>query len=122
MRARLRRWAALLQRDVHALWLAARDPRTPWYAKWLALAIAAYAVSPIDLIPDFIPLLGLLDDLLIVPIGLWIVLRMIPTQVLDEHRAAARSLPPMAANNKAAFVIALLWLGCTAALVLWWMD
>ena len=74
----VRRWARALVRDVHAVALAARDPRVPWYAKALALAVAAYALSPIDLIPDMIPVLGYLDDLLIVPLGLALVVRMIP--------------------------------------------
>jgi uncharacterized membrane protein YkvA (DUF1232 family) len=68
--ARARLWARAIKRDVHALWLAARDPRTPWYAKLLALVVAAYALSPVDLIPDFIPVLGYLDDLVLVPLGI----------------------------------------------------
>lgn len=65
-----KQWARSLKQDVIALWIAARDPRTPWHAKALAAAVAAYALSPIDLIPDFIPVLGYLDDLLIVPLGI----------------------------------------------------
>jgi uncharacterized membrane protein YkvA (DUF1232 family) len=67
---KLRGWARGIKRDVMALWLAARDPRTPWYAKAVAATVAAYALSPIDLIPDFIPVLGYLDDLIIVPLGI----------------------------------------------------
>ncbi len=74
-----------------ALYLAYRDPRTPWYAKALALLVAAYAFSPIDLIPDFIPILGYLDDLVIVPLGVLIALRLIPAEVIQESRAAAES-------------------------------
>lgn len=66
---RIREWARAIKRDVHALWLAARDPRTPWYAKALAMGVAAYALSPIDLIPDFIPVLGYLDDAILVPLA-----------------------------------------------------
>jgi uncharacterized membrane protein YkvA (DUF1232 family) len=72
----LRLWAKTVERDVIALWLAARDSRTPWYAKLIAAAVAAYALSPIDLIPDFIPVLGYLDDLIIVPLGILLVLKL----------------------------------------------
>ena len=68
---RMRQWARTLRRDVLALSLAARDPRVPWYAKAVAACVAVYALSPIDLIPDFIPILGYLDDLVIVPLGIW---------------------------------------------------
>src|SRR3954451_21453859 len=88
---KLKAWARSLKRDAHAVWLCARDPRTPWYAKALALAVAGYAFSPIDLIPDFIPVLGYLDDLILVPAGLWLVLRLIPPDVLATHRAAAEA-------------------------------
>lgn len=86
---RTKRWLRAAERDVVALGLAARDPRVPWYAKALALFIAAYALSPIDLIPDFIPVFGLLDDVIVVGLGLWLVVRMIPPSVMDEHRASA---------------------------------
>ena len=88
-----RRWkerARELGADSYALYRAARDPRVPWYAKLLAGAVAAYAVSPVDLIPDFIPVLGMLDDLVIVPLGIALALKMIPSDVMNEHRQAAR--------------------------------
>jgi uncharacterized membrane protein YkvA (DUF1232 family) len=85
----LREWARSLKRDIVALWLAARDPRVPWYAKAMAGAVAAYALSPIDLIPDFIPVLGYLDDLLIVPAGIWLAVRMIGPELMAEFRARA---------------------------------
>ena len=88
---RLWRWARRIKRDVVALWIAARDPRTPWLAKLVAGAVAAYALSPIDLIPDFIPVLGLIDDLLIVPAGIWIASRLIPETLLEEFRTEAQS-------------------------------
>ncbi|MFC6662253.1 YkvA family protein [Deinococcus multiflagellatus] len=75
---RLRTLARRLKAELLALSLAARDPRTPWYARAWALLVLAYALSPIDLIPDFIPVLGQLDDLLLVPAGLWLALRLIP--------------------------------------------
>jgi uncharacterized membrane protein YkvA (DUF1232 family) len=81
--------ARRLRIDAHAAWLAARDPRCPWYARAWGLFVTAYALSPIDLIPDFIPVLGLLDDALLIPIGLWLFLRMIPSGLFEEHRAAA---------------------------------
>lgn len=87
--ARLKQWARRIKQDVHALYLAARDPRTPWLPKILAVTIAAYALSPIDLIPDFIPVLGYLDDLILLPIAIASVIRLIPPAVMEEHRAAA---------------------------------
>jgi uncharacterized membrane protein YkvA (DUF1232 family) len=86
---RLRDWARATGRDVHAVYLAAHDPRVPWYAKLTAGCVAAYALSPIDLIPDFVPVLGLLDDAVIVPLGILLVVKMIPDEILAEHRAAA---------------------------------
>jgi uncharacterized membrane protein YkvA (DUF1232 family) len=95
MAGRLKTWARAIRRDVHALYLASRDPRLPWYAKALALIVACYALSPIDLIPDFVPVLGFLDDVILVPAGIWLVVRLIPPQVMAEHRelAATRDRP-----------------------------
>lgn len=88
-------WARRLKHDIVALWIAARDPRVPWYAKAIAGAVAAYALSPIDLIPDFIPVIGYLDDLVIVPAGIWLAVRMIPPELVAEFRdeAARRERP-----------------------------
>jgi uncharacterized membrane protein YkvA (DUF1232 family) len=88
-KGRWRQWARRLRAEVRAIRLACSDPRTPWYARAVAVAVLAYAVSPIDLSPDFIPVLGHLDDLLIVPLGLWLALRLIPADVLAECRARA---------------------------------
>ena len=88
----LRRWANDLKQHTLVAYFAARDPRTPWLARWLALLVAAYALSPIDLIPDFIPLLGYLDDLVIVPLGLALVLRLIPDEVRQSAREQAAAL------------------------------
>ena len=117
MLATLKAWAGRLGRDVVALWLAARDPRTPWRARALAGAVAAYARSPLDLIPDVIPILGYLDDLLIVPAGIWLAVRWVPPALMAEfrERAAARDRPRSLA---AAFVIVALWLAATG-LILW---
>ena len=86
---RIKDWARLIKRDVHALYLASRDPRVPWYAKALAVTVAAYALSPIDLIPDFIPVVGLLDDIIIVPHGVMLVVWLIPPGIMAEHREMA---------------------------------
>ena len=85
----LKRWASAIKRDVVALWLAARDPRVPWLAKAVAAAVAAYALSPIDLIPDFIPVLGYLDDAVLVPLGILLAVRLIPAPVMADLRAKA---------------------------------
>ena len=111
MLQRLRDWARAIKRDVHALYLAARDPRVPWYAKAVALAVAAYALSPIDLIPDFIPVIGYLDDLIIVPLGILLAVRLIPADVLAEHRFAARVAAERPTSRTAALVIVAIWIG-----------
>jgi uncharacterized membrane protein YkvA (DUF1232 family) len=113
----LKAWARSVKRDVVALWLAARDPRVPWYAKALAAAVAAYALSPIDLIPDFIPVIGYLDDLIIVPLGILLAVRLIPPDVMGELRseATARSRPTSRAGLA---IIVALWL-LSAALLTW---
>jgi uncharacterized membrane protein YkvA (DUF1232 family) len=87
---RLKAWADHLKADTYALYLAYADPRVPWYAKLLVAVIVAYALSPIDLIPDFIPVIGYLDDLLLVPAGIALAAKLIPEGVLEEHRANAR--------------------------------
>lgn len=89
MIGRLKKWAGMVKRDVHALYLASGDPRVPCYVKILAGAVAAYALSPIDLIPDFIPVLGLLDDAIIIPLGVLLVIRLIPPEVMAEYRRQA---------------------------------
>ena len=86
---RLRRWAKRLKEKLRALHLASRHPRTPWYAKLLAILVVGYAFSPIDLIPDFIPILGYLDDALLLPLGILLVIRLIPSELMAEFRAAA---------------------------------
>lgn len=105
----------LLKREALAVWLAARDPRTPLPAKILAAMVAAYAFSPIDLIPDFIPVLGLLDDLLVVPLGIWLVLRMIPPPLMAELRERAAAMADRPVSRVAALAIVLIWLGCIGA-------
>jgi uncharacterized membrane protein YkvA (DUF1232 family) len=108
---RLRTWAKAIIRDAHALYLAARDPRVPWYAKVIAASVAAYALSPIDLIPDFIPVLGQLDDLLIVPIGILIAVALIPPGLMAEHRAAATASRERPHSKNGAVAIIAIWAG-----------
>src|SRR2546421_3492707 len=110
MLQRLRDWARGIKRDVHALYLAARDPRVPWYAKAVAAAVAAYALSPIDLIPDFVPVLGYLDDLVIVPLGLLLVIRLIPAPLMAEFRARAGVETKAPRNIVAGAVIGIVWM------------
>ena len=111
---RLKAWAQRLKQDVVALWFCTRHPRTPFIAKALAAGLVAYAFSPIDLIPDFIPVLGYLDDVLILPAGIWLVLKLVPPDVLAECRAqAARWLEEKQARPPsylAAVLIVVLWL------------
>jgi len=107
---RLREWARTIKRDVHALYLAARDPRVPWYAKATAACVAAYALSPIDLIPDFIPVLGYLDDVVIVPLGIMLAVRMIPPPLMAEHRASATLVEGQPMSVAGAVVIVAIWI------------
>ena len=97
--------------EAHAAWLAARDPRVPLLARVVAVAVAAYALSPIDLIPDFIPVLGWLDDLLIVPLGLWVVRRLIPDPLWAELHAAAETASERPSSRAGMAFVLLLWAG-----------
>lgn len=117
--SRLRKWASDLKRQTLVVYFAARDPRTPWFARLLALGVAAYALSPIDLIPDFIPVLGYLDDLVIVPLGLLLVLRLIPTEVRASAQAQARELADKPTSRAMAVVIVVVWAVAIGALGLW---
>lgn len=107
--SRLRQWARDLKRQTRVVYFAARDARTPWFVRLLALGIAAYALSPIDLIPDFIPVLGYLDDLLIVPLGVLLVLRLTPGEVLAAARIRADEAAAMSTNRTMATAIVMLW-------------
>jgi uncharacterized membrane protein YkvA (DUF1232 family) len=114
MVSRLKGWAGLIKRDVHALYLAARDPRVPWYAKALAAVVAGYALSPIDLIPDFIPVLGYLDDVILVPLGIFLVVRLIPPDIMAEHRDLAAAEQERPVSRGAAVAIGCIWSACAA--------
>jgi uncharacterized membrane protein YkvA (DUF1232 family) len=116
---RAKQWARRIKRDVLALWLAARDPRVPRLAKVVAAMVAAYALSPIDLIPDFVPALGYLDDLLIVPLGILLAIRLIPPVVMaDLRRQAEGGGRPV--SRAGAVAIVLLWIA--AALLAAWLG
>jgi uncharacterized membrane protein YkvA (DUF1232 family) len=115
----LKNLARSLKRQTLAAYFAARDPRTPWPVRLLAMSVAAYALSPIDLIPDFIPVLGQLDDLLLVPLGIALVLRLVPAEVMADARERAAvaadrpTSPAMVVAIVAIWLLALCWLG-------WW--
>lgn len=115
MIARLIDFARFVKRDLVALWLAARDPRTPILAKIIVACVTAYALSPIDLIPDFIPILGLLDDVIIVPAGIWLALRLVPSDVMDDCRARAGHTVKKA-SRAGLIAIILIWLGVALAI------
>ena len=117
-------WAKRIKRDAMTLWFARSHPRTPWHAKALGLFVVAYALSPIDLIPDFIPVLGYLDDVILLPVLIWLTVRLLPPDVLAECRAQAerwmlesRSRPRSRAG---AVAIVVLWLAVGIALG-WWL-
>jgi uncharacterized membrane protein YkvA (DUF1232 family) len=109
-------WARGLRRDAHAVYLAAHDPRVPWYAKALAIAVAGYALSPVDLIPDFIPVLGYIGDLIIVPLGIALVVSLIPNEVMAEYRTKADAAEQRPRSRGAAIIIVTIWMVGAAAL------
>jgi uncharacterized membrane protein YkvA (DUF1232 family) len=115
----MKNWARLVKRDIHAIYLCSRDPRVPWHAKALAIFVAAYALSPIDLIPDFVPVLGYLDDVILVPIGIWLVVRLIPAHVMAEHRELAAAAHDKPVSRTAAAVIVAIWIA--SAILCGWL-
>lgn len=117
--SKLRKWARQLKEQTLIVYFAARDPRTPWIARLLALGIAAYALSPIDLIPDFIPVLGYLDDLIIVPLGLMLVLRLLPDEVVASSRLKATQAAARPTSRTMAAVIVAVWVIAIGAIGLW---
>ena len=120
MAGKRRRAASLAHRlriDAHAAWLAARDPRCPRPARALGLLVAAYALSPIDLIPDFIPVLGLLDDAILIPAGIWLFVRMLPAGLFEEQRAVAEAASSRPSSRGGVAIVLLLWF--VSALLLW---
>jgi uncharacterized membrane protein YkvA (DUF1232 family) len=123
---RLVAWAARLKRDVLALWHCVRDPRTPFVSRLIAACVAAYALSPIDLIPDFIPVIGYLDDLLLLPLGIWLAIRYVPPEVLADCRQKASdwfaARRPKPRSYAMATVIVLTWLGALWLAWRWWLE
>jgi len=107
---RLRQRAKELKAEVFALYFAYKDPRVAWYAKLFIIIVVGYAFSPIDLIPDFIPILGYLDDLVLIPLGVALAIKMIPAPVLEEAREKAKSLQTKPKNWLAAIIIIVLWI------------
>ena len=124
MLSRIKSWARDLKRDVHAIYLASRDPRVPWYAKALAVAVAGYALSPIDLIPDFIPIIGYLDELILLPLGIWLVVSLIPHEIIVEYRAKANEAGQRPVSRAGMAAIILLWIAGASTLgwigYAWW--
>ena len=121
---RLRKWAARIKRDGVTLWFASRHPATPWYAKALGMFVVGYALSPIDLIPDFIPVLGYIDDVLLLPSLIWVAVRMIPESTLAECRSQAddwmQSAGTKPTSRAGAAVIVTLWIAISVAGWYWW--
>ena len=121
MISRLKAWAAAAKLEVTVLWLAARDDRVPWFPKALAGFVVAYALSPIDLIPDFIPVIGYLDDLVIVPLGILLVVSLVPQGVLTDLRAQAKVTKMNARGIWGILIVITIWLatGLAIAWCLW---
>jgi uncharacterized membrane protein YkvA (DUF1232 family) len=113
--------ARTIKQELHAIYLACKDPRTPWYAKAMAVCIVGYALSPIDLIPDFVPILGYVDDLILLPLGIAMVKRMIPPAVFDECRSKAKeaSAKGFRKNWIAAGVIIAIWVMLAVLAFIW---
>ena len=112
-------WARRIKRDLVALYLAGRDRRTPVLARLLAICVVAYALSPIDLIPDFIPVIGLLDDLILVPLGLAIAVRLIPPPLMATFRQQATSMERLGKSRRAVAVVVTIWLAVAMIGVVW---
>lgn len=121
--ATLKRWAKRVKRDGVTLWFAGKNPATPWYAKALGLLVVAYALSPIDLIPDFIPVLGYLDDVLLLPGLIWLTIKLLPPAVLTESRLQAdewmATKGEKPTSKAGAVLVILLWLAASAAAWFW---
>ncbi len=115
----LKSWAHVIRRDVTALYLAGRDARTPWIAKAVAVLVVGYALSPIDLIPDFIPVIGYLDDLIIVPLGILLAIHLIPTALMVEFRRSAEAQGNLPASRAAAAIVISLWVVAVIACAAW---
>ena len=119
----LKTWAKRIKRDGVTLWFAGKHPRTPWYAKALGLFVVAYALSPIDLIPDFIPVLGYVDDMILLPVLIWLTVKLLPVEVLAECRVQADAWMETEgrkpSSRMGAVLIVAVWLAVGAALWFW---
>ncbi len=115
----LRTIADRIKQDSVTIYLVAQDTRTPMYVRILALAVAAYALSPIDLIPDVIPVLGYLDDVILLPLGIYFVIKLTPRNVIEDCRTKAKALPQRPTSVAAAVVIVAIWIGCAVIAGLW---
>lgn len=122
MLSTLKKWAAGLKYHLYALYLASRSNRVPVYAKWLALLLVAYALSPVDLIPDFIPVIGYLDDLILLPAGIWLLIKLIPTHVWQDCLEQAKNRQPLPANKTAAAIIICIWIVLCSVLLVWLLQ
>jgi uncharacterized membrane protein YkvA (DUF1232 family) len=124
--SQLQGWAKRIKRDGVTLWFAGKNPRTPWYAKALGLFVVAYALSPIDLIPDFIPVLGYVDDVLLLPILIWLAVKLLPPEVLAECRAQAdewmRGKGSKPRSRVGAILVVVTWIAMGAAAWFWWKS
>ncbi len=118
----LKAWARSIKRDLAVIYLAMRDARTPWYVKALGLAVVGYALSPIDLIPDFIPVLGYLDEVILLPLGLMLVMKLTPPQVLQDARAQVDQGMKLPSSRVAAALIVGCWIVTAGAVVFWWLH
>lgn len=113
-------WARSLKQQILALFYACSDPDTPLFSRWMALAVVAYALSPIDLIPDFIPVLGYLDDLILLPLGCWLIIRTLPAPVWQRSLDKARETPITLAKKRwMALIIILIWTVVAAIFAVW---
>ncbi|MBU2359126.1 MAG: DUF1232 domain-containing protein [Alphaproteobacteria bacterium] len=119
---RLREWARLIKRDVVALYIAARDPRVPWLAKTVAALVAAYALSPIDLIPDFIPVIGYLDDIILVPLGILLAVKLVPDDLMVGFRTEADLRVAKPISRSGAISVIVIWLAAAALAALWFLG
>ncbi|HNW34252.1 MAG TPA: YkvA family protein [Candidatus Ozemobacteraceae bacterium] len=117
--ARLQQAAKRIKQDVMTVYFAARNPRTPVIARLLALAVAGYALSPIDLIPDFIPVLGYLDDLILLPLGILLIMKLVPADIIEESRTKAVEATSKPTSNLAAAIIVFIWVLCAAGCAYW---
>jgi uncharacterized membrane protein YkvA (DUF1232 family) len=118
----LKRNPSLMHRlrvEVHAAWLAARDPRTPWPARLFGLLLTAYALSPLDIIPDFIPVLGLLDDAILIPVGLWLFTRIVPPEIMADCRLRAELASQKPRSMWGVVIVIMVWIA--AALLVAWL-